>query len=339
MSLLPFLSSKLSLLPRLISPTTTALSPSPSPLPLHIRLRLLLLQPLNVLAALLISPYWLLSTRYTVTYIPTRHGSCRCLIFLPRGARQGLAPLHIDVHGGGWVGGFAEQDARWCGVLSDRAGAVVVSVGYRIAPAHIYPAAHDDVADILTYLIAHARDFGADATLLTVGGSSVGGGLALCAAQTQVPLAYVGFCPALDFRVSPGEKSKPVGFPRTDPLKCLLPLFDVYAGEERAKHLEDAKLHPILAGKDVVPRDVLVVGAEIDVLLAEQVDFVKRLKREVGDESERRIEIVIVEGAFHGFMELPSFILEKERVEIFERSIAFIKEAHKKAGYEIDKKR
>jgi acetyl esterase/lipase len=175
---LSFPFAKLSPLPRIFSPTFDAIF---STLPFWQRWRLFLLQPINILAALLTSPSWLLNNRYSVIYIPTRNGKRRCLVFQPplsgkqKEKERNLRPLHIDIHGGGFIGGLPEHGARWCGFLSEGTGAVVVSVSYRIAPRYVYPVAHDDVDDIVTWLLEHAAEFGADAKLLTIGGSSVGG--------------------------------------------------------------------------------------------------------------------------------------------------------------------
>lgn len=232
----------------------------------------------------------------------------------PRPKDAELRPLHIDIHGGAWVGGLVEQSARWCTHLSDRTGAVVISITYSIAPRHIFPAAHNDIDDIVAFLLAHAADFGADPKLLTVGGSSVGGNLALSASQylhrqgKPVPLAFVAWYPALSFHVPPQEKPKPEGLPMSDPLAFLLPLFDVYAGTNRTEHMDNARLHPILAKKEALPRDMLLVSARMDVLLPEGMEFIERMKSERG-EGEGRAEAVLVEDGFHGFMECECLVV------------------------------
>jgi acetyl esterase/lipase len=193
-----------------------------------------------------------------------------------------------------------------------------MSISYRIAPRHIYPAAHDDVDDVVAWLVTHARDFGADAKLLTIGGGSVGAGLGLSACQhldvlrhrrkdgggvesgIAKPLAWIGICPALDFRVAPKDKPKPANMPTSDPMAFLLPMFDVYAGTERKTHLEDKRLHPILVDEKALPADLLVIAAGIDVLLAEALEFAERLRRERND---RGVELMVVDKGFHGFVE------------------------------------
>jgi hypothetical protein len=82
-------------------------------------------------------------------------------------------------------------------------------------------------------------------------------------------------------------------------------MYDVYAGTNRAQHLDDSRLHPILAAEETLLRDMLVVAAGIDILLHEQLVFVERLKKNIADESdtERRVDLMVVEKGFHGFVE------------------------------------
>jgi acetyl esterase len=81
-------------------------------------------------------------------------------------------------HGGGWTLGGVEMSDTLCRRLANRAGCVVVSSTYRLAPEHPFPAAADDAYAALQWVAAHAADYGGDATRLAVMGSSAGGNLA-----------------------------------------------------------------------------------------------------------------------------------------------------------------
>lgn len=91
-------------------------------------------------------------------------------------------PIFVVLHGGGWVIGNVEQYdgiARW---LANASGAVVVSVDYRLAPEHPYPAPLDDCFTALQWAATHATEIGGDASRIAVGGDSAGGNLAaVCA--------------------------------------------------------------------------------------------------------------------------------------------------------------
>jgi acetyl esterase/lipase len=150
------------------------------------RWRLLLLQPIAILTCLLTAPPWLFSRAYTVCWIPTREGrSVRALLFRPaRRHPDKLHPLHLDIHGGGFLGGLPEYEARFTSLLCERTGAVVVSAQYRYAPGHPFPAAIDDIDDVVRYMHQNAeRLWGADPNVMTISGFSAGGNLALAACQ------------------------------------------------------------------------------------------------------------------------------------------------------------
>ena len=81
-------------------------------------------------------------------------------------------------HGGGWVIGDLETADPTARKLANRTGALVISVDYRLAPEHPYPAAVDDAWAVLQWVAEHGADLGADPGRLAVGGDSAGGNLA-----------------------------------------------------------------------------------------------------------------------------------------------------------------
>ncbi len=102
-------------------------------------------------------------------------------------------PVLLYFHGGGFtIGSIATHDVL-CRQLSHLAGCAVMSVDYRLAPEHKFPAAANDAWDALQWLSAHAENMGLDAARLAVGGDSAGGTLAaMCAVLARdagLPLA------------------------------------------------------------------------------------------------------------------------------------------------------
>lgn len=81
------------------------------------------------------------------------------------------------MHGGGWTNGYKEWMAFMAPALNAR-GVTVVSVGYRLAPQHVYPACLDDCADAIAWVYRSIADHGGDPARLFVGGHSAGGHLA-----------------------------------------------------------------------------------------------------------------------------------------------------------------
>ena len=86
-------------------------------------------------------------------------------------------------HGGGWVIGNIESSDALCRILTNAAGCIVVSVDYRLAPEHPFPAAVDDAYHAAMWAAANAASFGGDPLRLAVGGDSAGGNLAAVVAQ------------------------------------------------------------------------------------------------------------------------------------------------------------
>ncbi|MFE1362505.1 alpha/beta hydrolase [Streptomyces harbinensis] len=88
----------------------------------------------------------------------------------------------VWLHGGGWVMGDLETDHHWAARIATASGAVVISVGYRLAPEHRFPAALDDACAVLAWAAEHAAELGADPARIAVGGHSAGANLAAAVA-------------------------------------------------------------------------------------------------------------------------------------------------------------
>ena len=99
---------------------------------------------------------------------------------LYRPASPGPHPIVAYFHGGGWVLGSHESDDPFCRDLCDRSGAIVVSVDYRHAPEHRFPAAADDAFAAVRWIADHAVDLGGVPGQLAVAGWSAGGNVADC---------------------------------------------------------------------------------------------------------------------------------------------------------------
>ena len=110
-------------------------------------------------------------------------------------AADAALPCLLYLHGGGWVIGDLDSHDQMCRVLANAARCCVVAVDYRMAPEHLYPAAVDDCAAALRFIVEHARDLRIDAARIAVGGDSAGGNLAavLAIMARDGTLPKVGF--------------------------------------------------------------------------------------------------------------------------------------------------
>lgn len=99
--------------------------------------------------------------------------------------QQANLPVLLWIHGGGLIMGTAAQDHYWCSILAHVLQMRVVSVEYRLAPEHPFPAAHDDCFAVLELLAAE------NPPALVVAGSSAGGGLAATVVQHAVDAGII----------------------------------------------------------------------------------------------------------------------------------------------------
>ena len=123
-------------------------------------------------------------------------------------------PILVFYHGGGFrLGGLDSHDPI-CRDLAARSGAIVVSVAYRLAPEHAYPAALNDSYAALEWVHSHAADIGGDPTRIAVGGDSAGGNLAAAVSLKARDLAgppivfQLLIYPVLDFAEMETESHK-----------------------------------------------------------------------------------------------------------------------------------
>jgi acetyl esterase len=121
-------------------------------------------------------------------------GGVSVRIYPPVSTAPDDLPLVYFVHGGAWVSGTLDAYDNICASVAELADCVVVSLDYRLAPEHPFPAGLDDTIAGLRWIVDQATSFGADPTRIAVMGDSAGGNLATVAATIA---AQEGWCHAL----------------------------------------------------------------------------------------------------------------------------------------------
>ncbi len=189
------------------------------------------------------------------------------------------APAVVYCHAGGFALGNLDTDHRQCVELAHRGGCAVVSVDYRLAPEHPYPAALDDAVAVLRWVAANATGLGVDAARLAVAGSSAGATLAACLAHGSAD----GLLPTVVFQLL----HQPVLDDRETASKaefCTSPAFDSEAADLMWRYY----LGPEAGSPVAVPArrnrlrrlpPALITCAEIDPFRDEAVDYALQLLR------------------------------------------------------------
>ena len=206
----------------------------------------------------------------------------------------------VYYHGGGWVGGDLETHDSLCRAIANAAECMVISVDYRLAPEHAYPAAAEDAYAALKWVCENHSALAIDPERIAVGGDSAGGNLAAVVSlmardreklplRLQVLIYPITDC---DFTTSSYQECAEGYLLTTTGMKWF---WKSYAPEE-----DDAQqpyASPLRAGElsDVAP--ALVITAEYDVLRDEGVAYAKRLQ-----ESGVPTEWKCYDGMIHGFV-------------------------------------
>ncbi|MFH1553135.1 MAG: alpha/beta hydrolase [Candidatus Omnitrophota bacterium] len=134
--------------------------------------------------------------------IPDPAGEIPIRVYTPSNTKD--VPVIVYYHGGGWSRGSLNTAENMCAALANKTGFIVVSVDYRLAPEHPYPAGIDDSYAALKWISKNAKNFGGDNRHLAVAGDSAGGTMAavmaLRARNENGPLIglQVLICPAIN---------------------------------------------------------------------------------------------------------------------------------------------
>jgi acetyl esterase len=108
--------------------------------------------------------------------IPGPGGQIPVRFYTPQG--RAPFPLLVFFHGGGFAIGSVELYDEFCRAMTNAAGCIVISVDYRLAPQHKFPAAVEDCYAATKWVAANAKAIGGDSACIAVGGDSAGGNLA-----------------------------------------------------------------------------------------------------------------------------------------------------------------
>jgi acetyl esterase len=225
-------------------------------------------------------------------------GSIPCRLYRPS-ADTNLGLL-VFFHGGGWVIGDLNSHDGVCRSLANKSGHAVLSVDYRLAPEHKFPAAFDDCAEALKWAYDNAFALGIDNTRMAVGGDSAGGNLAAAVALAAVvPLKFqMLIYPAVDMSMESPSINENANAPILT--KSVMAWFvNHYMNSDADRTSINAS--PMLASDEQLKRmpPAIVITAQYDPLRDEGEAYGRRLV-----ENGVSATITRYNGAFHGFFNM-----------------------------------
>lgn len=232
-------------------------------------------------------------------------GGVPAIVSTPKGT--GPFPVLVWIHGGGWVIGSAAASLATTHNLASKAGCVVVSLDYRLAPEHKAPAAIDDCFTATEWVLDHAAELNGDPGRVAVGGDSAGGNLSALTAlhlgrrlRSQV-LVY----PATDFAGDyESMRTNADGYMLTE---AAMDWFGNHYLEGSGIEPDDPRLSPMQAAAEVI------AGAPPALVITAGYDPLRDEGQAYGDAlAANGVPVVqkCFEGQIHGFYSMPSFVAE-----------------------------
>lgn len=225
-------------------------------------------------------------------------GSIPCRLYRPS-AKTDLGLL-VFFHGGGWVIGDLNSHDGVCRSLANKSGHAVLSVDYRLAPEHKFPAAFDDCVAAVKWAFENAKALGIDNSRMAVGGDSAGGNLAAAVALAEVvPLKFqMLIYPAVDMRMESPSINENANAPILT--KAVMAWFVAHylsSDADRANIMAS----PMFASDELLKKmpPAIVITAQYDPLRDEGEAYGKRLV-----ENGVSTTITRYNGAFHGFFNM-----------------------------------
>lgn len=239
--------------------------------------------------------------RVEKVYITGRSHSVPARLYLPL-VRDNSAAMLVYYHFGGGVIGSLESCHRLCGLIAREAGAPVLSVEYRLAPEHKFPAGIEDASAAYLWALDNAARYGAPARKAAVGGDSQGGNFAAVVAQemrgARSPVLQLLIYPALDYvNDAPSMHDFADAFPLTSEtvaffVKQYLPL----SADPSEPRISPGRVQDL---RGLAP--AMIYAAGFDMLLDQGESYADRL-REAGV----KVTYARFDSLPHGFVAFPA---------------------------------
>ena len=228
-------------------------------------------------------------------------------LYTPVAAGGSALPALVYFHGGGFVLGDLDCFDSICRALADSSGCRIVSVDYRLAPEHPFPAAVEDCFAALKWIEANAASLGIDANRIAVGGDSAGGNLAAVVSQ----LAQVNNGPhialqMLIYPITTMRPDSPSSFAFSPTIlrgPAINWFYSHYVPDGGEDHADDPRLSPLRSEDLSGLPPAYIVTAGFDPLHEEGLAYADKLKS-----AGVKVRHIDYPTMIHGFFSMPGLI-------------------------------
>jgi len=245
--------------------------------------------------------------------IPAAWGKVHLRVYTPK---TGKAPFPVVVyyHGGGFViAGIKTYDAS-ANILADKVGAIVISVGYRLAPQFKFPYAHNDAFLAYEWALKNAATIKGDSTKIAVAGESAGGNLAINVARraiekgVRLPVAVLAIYP-----LAGPDMNTPSYLKYADAIPLNRPMMAWFMAKYLNKPIEkrDPQIDLVSANLKGLP-PTTVITAEIDPLQYEGLKLIEKLKADGVTVSNKNYD-----GVTHEFFGMGAIVPQAKDAELY----------------------
>lgn len=239
-------------------------------------------------------------------------GDLTLRLYRPETNREGPLPVLVFLHGGGFVIGNIDTHDNICCALANRAECLVVSVEYRLAPEHPFPAALEDTYAALEWVYEHIESMGGDPDRIALGGDSAGGnltaGATLLSKDRNGPdaihqlLVYPAVNTGEVYEMESYEENADGYFLEATDMKWF---GEKYVQDEI--HARNEYASPLLARdlSELPPATVMTAG--FDPLRDEGIEYAERL-----EEADVPVEHHHYDGMIHGFVSMTGMVSQAD---------------------------
>jgi len=245
--------------------------------------------------------------------IPVNGGTIHLSIYTPK-TGNGPFPVIVYYHGGGFVIANIDGYSASAKTLADKVGAIVISVGYRLAPEHKFPTAHNDAYAAYEWAIKNAASIKCDPKKIALAGESAGGNLAIATAMKardkgiMLPTAIVAIYPVAGSDTTTASYVKNAN---AKPLNKAMMVWFVKKYLNNMAEGKDPRINLIAANLKGLP-PTTVITDEIDPLNSEGLMLVDKLKAAGVATSSKNYD-----GVTHEFFGMGTVVPEAKDAEMY----------------------